>query len=94
MKTKLTLSIEKEVIEEARAILKEEGQNLSKTFEKYLKVLISQKKKEKKYSPGEEDLLPEVEELAGIFYTPGQDERDIKEILQEELIKERERKSQ
>lgn len=93
MKTKLTLSIEKGVIEEARALLKEEGQNLSKTFEEYLKALISRKKKEKNYSKGEDDLLPEVREIAGIFYTPGQDERDYKVILQEELIKERERKS-
>lgn len=92
MKTKLTLSIEKSVIEEARALLKEEGQNLSRTFENYLKTLISQKKKEKKYPVEEDDLLPEVRELAGIFYTPGQDERDYKIILQEELIKERERK--
>lgn len=92
MKTKLTLSIEKQVIEEARALLKEEGQNLSKTFEDYLKTLIARKRREKKYPEGEDELLPEVRELAGMFYTPGQDERDYKQILEEELIKERERK--
>ena len=87
MKTKLTLSIEKSVIEEARALLKDEGQNLSRTFENYLKSLISKKKKEKNYPVDEDELLPEVRDLMGIFYTPGQDERPYKLILQEELLK-------
>lgn len=91
MKTKLTLSVEKSVIEEARALLKDEGQNLSRTFENYLKTLISQKKQEKKYPTKEGELLPEVRELMGIFKTPNQDERPYKEILQEELIKRYER---
>jgi len=94
MKAKLTLSIEKSVVEEARALLKEEGQNLSRTFENHLKKLIAQKKRPKPYPLAQDDLLPEVRELAGIFYTPSPDEGDYKTILQEELLKERERKCQ
>ena len=94
MKTKLTLSIEKEVIEEARALLLEEGKNLSRTFEDYLVALISKRKKQLAYPNQETDILPEVAEVAGIFYTENQDERDYKVILEEELKKDREKKAE
>ena len=87
MKTKLTLSIEKSVIEEARSLLKEEGQNLSRTFEDYLKQLISKRKKSAAYPDAEDEILPEVKELIGIFKTETSDNRSYKERLQEELQK-------
>lgn len=44
MNTKLTLSIDKEVIDQAKSYVKEEGQSLSKVVEKYLRNLVSRPK--------------------------------------------------
>lgn len=87
MKTQLSLFIEKSVVEEARALLKKEGQNLSRTFEDYLKHLISKKKKKAVYPDSQDELLPEVSELIGIFKTKNPDNRPYKERLEEELQK-------
>lgn len=78
MKTKLTLSIEKSVIEEAKVLAKENGSSISAMFEEFLEKLI----KERKYSiivaenaaSYEKALSPEVKakiesfkKLVGIF---------------------------
>jgi hypothetical protein len=89
MKTKLTLSIDEQVIAEARQLLEEEGKNLSKTFENYLRKRIRRVKQEQPFTKKNgADILPSVAEVAGIFFRPNQDERDYKEILKEELQKE------
>ena len=68
MKTKLTLSIDEQVIAEARQLLEEEGKNLSKTFENYLKELILRhklkntfKEPEVVYNPVEEAVKNKLE---------------------------------
>lgn len=98
MKTKLTLSIEKRVIEEAKILAREEGATLSALTENFFKQYVSriqhqnyvaevQAEYHKTLSPEIVRKLKTVEQLTGIFYQPDQDDRNYKQILQEELIK-------
>ena len=64
MKTKLTLSIEKEVIEEAKVLAKEKGSTLSAMVEKYLNELIEEKRYSAMLAENEviyETLSPEIQ---------------------------------
>ncbi|MFD2037664.1 DUF6364 family protein [Belliella marina] len=80
MNTKLTLTIEKEVIEIAKEYAKEKGQSLSELVENYFKLVTVNRKKIK-----EEQLSPKVKKLRGILKI---DENfDYKQILTEELSK-------
>jgi len=80
MNTKLTLTIEKEVIEIAKEYAQEKGQSLSELVENYFK-LITATKREIKPS----NLSPRVHRLRGIIKT---DEKiDYKKVLTEELSK-------
>lgn len=80
MNTKLTLTIEKEVIEIAKEYAKEKGQSLSEMVENYFKVLTSGKRK-----TDYKELSPKVQKLRGIIKTD--DKLDYKKILTEELSK-------
>ncbi len=80
MNTKLTLTIEKEVIEVAKAYAKEKGQSLSELVENYFKLITHERREIK-----EEDLSPRVRKLRGIIKTD--QELDYKKILEEELLK-------
>lgn len=62
MKTKLTLTIEKEVIEIAKEYAKEEGQNLSELVENYFKLVTH-----KRLPTKEKQLSPRVKKLRGIL---------------------------
>ena len=78
MNNKLTLTIEKEVIEIAKEYAKEKGQSLSEMVENYFKFVTVKRKKIK-----EKQLSPKVKKLRGIIKT---DENfDYKKILTEEL---------
>jgi hypothetical protein len=80
MNTKLTLTIEKEVIEIAKEYAKEKGQSLSEMVENYFKLVTVNRSKMK-----EKQLSPKVRKLRGIIKT---DEKlDYKQILTEELSK-------
>ena len=80
MNTKLTLTIEKEVIEVAKEYAKEKGQSLSEMVENYFKLVTVNRSKTK-----EKRLSPKVRKLKGIIKT---DENiDYKQILTEELSK-------
>lgn len=80
MNTKLTLTIEKEVIEVAKEYAKEKGQSLSEMVENYFKFVTVSRKKIK-----EKQLSPKVRKLRGIIKA---DEKfDYKQILTEELSK-------
>lgn len=80
MNTKLTLTIEKEVIEFAKEYAKEKGQSLSEMVENYFKLLTVSRRK-----LSEKKLSPKVRKLRGILKT---DENfDYKKILTEELSK-------
>ena len=80
MNTKLTLTIEKEVIEIAKEYAKERGQSLSEMVENYFKFVTVKRIKIK-----EKQLSPKVRKLRGIIKTDGS--FDHKKILTEELSK-------
>ncbi|MBK7010644.1 MAG: hypothetical protein IPN73_10040 [Saprospiraceae bacterium] len=80
MNTKLTLTIEKEVIEIAKEYAKDKGQSLSEMVENYFKLVTVNRSKMKG-----KQLSPKVRKLRGIIKT---DEKlDYKQILTEELSK-------
>jgi hypothetical protein len=63
MTTKLTLTVEKDVIESAKVYAKQNGRSLSALIENYLKALTQ------KENP-EEELSPKVRELMGSIKLP------------------------
>jgi len=65
MNTKLTLTIEQEIIERAKNYAKEKNRSLSDIIENYLKMLTKSEKKQK-----EERLNPIVKSLRGSFKMP------------------------
>jgi len=80
MNTKLTLTIEKEVIQLAKAYAKEKGQSLSEMVENYFKFVTVERIKIK-----EKELSPKVRKLRGILKKEAS--IDYKQILTEELSK-------
>lgn len=80
MNTKLTLTIEKEVIDIAKEYAKGKGQSLSEMVENYFQFVIKKRMKMK-----EKKLSPNVRKLRGIIKTG--DSFDYKKILTEELSK-------
>ena len=80
MTTKLTLTIEKEVIDIAKEYAKEKGQSLSEMVENYFKFVVDKRNKIK-----EKQLSPKVRKLRGIIKT--EEELDYKQIVTEELSK-------
>jgi hypothetical protein len=80
MNTKLTLTIEKEVIETAKEYAKEKGQSLSELVENYFKLLTLNRRKIKS-----KQLSPKVQKLRGIIKI--NENVDYKQILTEELSK-------
>lgn len=80
MNTKLTLTIEKEVIEIAKKYAKEKGQSLSEMVENYFKFVTAKRIKVK-----EGQLSPKIRKLRGII--KADNNLDYKQILTEELSK-------
>jgi len=80
MSTKLTLTLEKEVIEVAKQYAKDKGQSLSELVENYFKLLTRNVELEESI-----DLSPKVEALKGILKVS--EDFDYKEILEEEIRK-------
>ena len=79
MSTKLTLSLDEKVIEQAKRYAKERHVSLSFLVENYLLKLVSG------YAPGSENESSIVEELAGIVYL--KPDYDYKEDFSEYLSK-------
>lgn len=80
MNTKLTLTLEKEVIETAKEYAKEKGQSLSEMVENFFKLItIKRRKMEPK------QLSSRVRKLRGIIKT--NETFDYKQVLTEELSK-------
>ena len=65
MNTKLTLSIEKEIIEAAKEYAKSQGRSLSNVIEEYLKSVTKRKKEKEKHK-----FSPLIEELCGSVKLP------------------------
>lgn len=78
MSTKLTLTIEKEIIEKAKIYAKDKNRSLSDLIENYLKMLT---KEEKVIQP--EKLSPVVKSLKGSFKMP--ESMDYKKELRNRL---------
>lgn len=73
MNTKLTLSLEKTVIEKAKSYAKETGRSLSDLVENYFENLTSKSK-------NEENIHPKVKKLIGRIKLPDDfDEEKVKE---------------
>ncbi len=79
MNTKLTLSIEEQVVESAKKYAKKQGRSLSNIVEEYLKSIAKHKQRIKKT-----ELHPLVEELCGSVKIPK--DKSYDEILGEALI--------
>lgn len=80
MNTKLTLTIEKEVIQVAKQYAKEKGQSLSDLVENYFKLITNDRRPLKP-----KDLSPRIKRLRGII--KADKKLDYKEILTKELLK-------
>ena len=80
MNTKLTLTIEKEVIETAKEFAKQKGQSLSELVENYFKLITKDSKPEKMM-----ELSGKVNSLKGILKVS--DDFDYRKVLEEEIIK-------
>jgi len=80
MNTKLTLTINKEVIEVTKEYAKERGQSLSEIVENYFKLITISRRKIKP-----EQLSPRIRRLRGIIKT--NEKLDEQQILTEELSK-------
>ncbi len=79
MNTKLTLTLEKKVIEIAKKYAKEKGQSLSELVENYFKLLTKDSEREMV------ELSPKVKSLKGILKV--EKNFDYKKALEEEIIK-------
>lgn len=80
MNTKLTLTIEREIIERAKKYAKDKNRSLSDIIENYLKILT-----EKDQINKDKKLNPIVESLKGSFKMPG--DMDYKKELRNRLEK-------
>lgn len=80
MNTKLTLTIEEEVIQVAKEYAKEKGQSLSDLVENYFKLITKDRRTIKP-----EELSPRIQRLRGIIKTD--EPIDYKKVLAEELAK-------
>ena len=78
MNTKLTLTIDKALIEKAKRHAKQKGRSLSDIVENYLKVLTNAKNDQSI------DQSPVTSSLRGTFNVP--EEFDYKEVLSESLL--------
>ena len=79
MITKLTLSLEKDVIADAKEYAKQKGISLSELVENYFVLLTKASKS------GEIEFSPTVKSLKGSFNAP--EDFDYKTVLREEIIK-------
>lgn len=63
MTTKLTLTVEKEIIERAKSYAKQTGRSLSELIEKYLQSLVNEDKSKK-------DMNPKLKKIVGSVKLP------------------------
>lgn len=81
MNTKLTLTIDKTVIKEAKAFAKEQGKSLSGIIENYLRTLPKEKK--------QDELSPNVKKLVGVVKLPPNFDykKELEEAIAEKYLK-------
>lgn len=83
MTTKLTLTIEPEIIQKAKEYARSRGQSLSDMIENYLKVVVTEK------SDSETEIAPLAKSLKGSFKAPADFDykRQLTEKLTEKYLK-------
>lgn len=81
MSTKLTLTIDKSVIEQAKKYAKAQGRSLSNLIEDYLKTVSGKPKEE-----NDLELSPLIKSLLGSVKVP-ENEADYKELIANEMLK-------
>ena len=81
MATKLTITVNKTIIEEAKSYAKSQGRSLSNLIEEYLKSVVHQKSQEDNF-----EISPIVKSLWGSV-KPISNSMDYKDILSEEILK-------
>ncbi len=73
--TKLTLSVEKELVEQAKKLAKDEGTSLSSMFARFLDAVIKQRRTTTKFTPG-----PITRRATGLAKFPkGKSDRELLE---------------
>ncbi|ACO04783.1 MAG TPA: antitoxin [Persephonella sp.] len=77
MKTKLTLRMEKDVIEKIKEVSKEKGISVSKLIENFFKTLTKEE---------EENLTPTVKKLKGILKNKEIDEDEYRKYLEDKYL--------
>jgi metal-responsive CopG/Arc/MetJ family transcriptional regulator len=78
MQAKLTISIDKNIVEQAKAFAKKKGRSLSEIIENYLKAVVEKEKQTLEISP-------EIKKLQGSVKLPA--DFDYKKDLQQGLSK-------
>ncbi len=76
MKTKLTLRLDKNVIEKAKKYSAERGESVSQMVEKFFRALSEEK----------EEITPAVKKLKGLLKGSNVDETDYKKFLEEKYL--------
>ncbi len=76
MKTKLTLRLEKGVIERAKEYSSKRGESVSQMVEKFFRALSAE----------EEEITPTVRKLKGLLKNLGAEESDYKKFLEEKYL--------
>ena len=78
MQTKLTISLDKHVIEQAKILAKKKGRSLSEMIENYLKVMV-------KKDSSIQEISADIKKLQGSVKLPA--DLDYKQALQQGLSK-------
>ncbi|WP_457570099.1 DUF6364 family protein [Desulfurobacterium sp.] len=76
MKTKLTLRLDKNVIEKVKKYSARKGESVSQVVEKFFRVLSEEK----------EEVTPTVKKLKGLLKGSSVDENDYKKFIEEKYL--------
>lgn len=89
MNTKLTLTMDKAVIEMAKKYAKEEGRSLSDLVENYFKMISSSSRTEEKIKEVAEDPTPYTTSLLGVMKLPKDfdPEKELQERREKKYLK-------
>jgi len=87
MNTKLTLTMDKAVIEMAKKYAKAQGRSLSDIVENYFKMISSSNKTEEKMNKVAEDPTPYTTSLLGSLKAPKDYDYNYKRDIEEERMK-------
>jgi hypothetical protein len=81
MTTKLTLTVEKDVIERAKAYAQKTGRSLSELIESHLESLIQEKKEEGKLSPRLKKIVGSVKLPKGF-----DEKKELRKVLEKKYL--------